>query len=108
LGDIGYQIYLTDGTDEGQFFGGEFRLKEIPEDKIAGVLQGEMYHGIKDYPRKLFITGFFSNDLQNSVGRNFTYDGKSYAMFIRLNIKMLFSEMHFIIGGLFVFILIVN
>ena len=108
LGEIGYQIYLVDEQKNDHFYGGEYRLKQIEDRTVDTVLQGEMYHGIREYPRKLFITGFFSNDLNNSVGKSFEYNGKTYAMFIRLNIKLLFSEMHFIIGGLFAFILIVS
>src|SRR5699024_7556093 len=81
LGDIGYQLYVIDETGEDAFYGGAFREAEIDDKHIETVLAGETYHGIKAYPKNLFITGFFSNDLINSVGKSFTYDDQTYAMF---------------------------
>src|SRR5699024_2741456 len=66
LGEIGYQAYVVNQNKEGTFYGGEYRLKEIADEKVENVLHGEMYHGIREYPQKLFITGFFSNDLNNT------------------------------------------
>lgn len=100
LGQIGYQIYLVDEQQSGTFYGGEYRLKELSESVKQQVLNGQVYHGIKEYPQQLFITGFFANDLKNTVGIPFHYDGKTYAMFVRLDIELLFSEAHFLLGGL--------
>ncbi|MGM9946314.1 MAG: ATP-binding protein [Lysinibacillus sp.] len=100
LGQIGYQIYLVDANQHGTFYGGQYRLQELPTNIIERVLHGETYHGIKEYPRKLFITGFFANDLKNTVGMPFQYEGNTYAMFIRLDIPLLFNEVHFIVGAL--------
>lgn len=108
LGQIGYQIYLVDELGERSFYGEEYRLKEIAPREVERVLAGETYHGVRDYPQQLFITGFFSNDLKNTVGLPFHYEGKDYALFMRLNIKLLFSEMHFIIAGFFIFIPVVS
>ncbi|MEK4425580.1 HAMP domain-containing sensor histidine kinase [Solibacillus sp. FSL K6-1523] len=108
LGQIGYQIYLADELGNSSFYGDEYRLKELPTADIDTVLAGETYHGVRDYPQQLFITGFFSNDLRNTVGLPFEYEGKDYALFMRLDIKLLFSEMHFIIAGFFIFIPVVS
>lgn len=104
LAQVGYQIYLVDDKKQSQFYGANFRLNEISPAIVDSVLAGEAYHGIKDYPQQLFITGFFSNDLKNTVGLPFTYNNHSYAMFVRLDIKLLFSEVHFILGTLLILI----
>ena len=104
LGQIGYQVYLVDSSNQQQFYGADFRLNELPQQAINTVLNGETYHGIKDYPQQLFITGFFANDLKNTVGMPFTYNDEAYAMFIRLDIKLLFTEVHFILGALVILI----
>lgn len=104
LSQIGYQIYLVDEKDHGQFYGTDFRLKDLPKGVVDTVLSGETYHGIKEYPQQLFITGFFANDLKNTVGMPFTYNNQTYAMFVRLDIKLLFNEVHFILGTLLVLI----
>ncbi|MFF5994040.1 HAMP domain-containing sensor histidine kinase [Lysinibacillus sp. KU-BSD001] len=100
LGQIGYQIYLVDTDLQGTFYGGQYRLRELPPTVIERVLDGETYHGIKQYPRQLFITGFFANDLTNTVGLPFQYEGNTYAMFVRLDIPLLFNEVHFIVGAI--------
>ncbi|MEG0385258.1 MAG: HAMP domain-containing sensor histidine kinase [Solibacillus sp.] len=108
LGQIGYQIYLADELGNRSFYGDEYRLKELDTVEIKRVLAGETYHGVGEYPQQLFITGFFSNDLKNTVGLPFKYEGTDYALFLRLDIKLLFSEMHYIIAGFFIFIPVVS
>ncbi|KKB33923.1 sensor histidine kinase [Bacillus thermotolerans] len=100
LGKAGYQIYVVNERGEEGFYGGPYRLKELDDQVIEDVLAGKVFHGIRDYPRQLFVTGFFANDLQNSVGIPFTFNGIRYAMFVRPNISLLFSEVHTILGGL--------
>lgn len=102
IGDIGYQIYVVDNFGYYQFFGGEYRVKTIDPTTIESVLQGEVYHGMKEFPRKTFVTGFFSNELSNTIGVPFKYENNTYALFIRPNINLLFSEVHTLLGGLIV------
>lgn len=104
LGQIGYQIYLVDENKQQHFYGASFRLNELPQHVINSVITGETYHGVKDYPHQLFITGLFANDLENTVGMPFTYNNQTYAMFVRLDIKLLFNEVHFILGALVILI----
>ncbi len=99
LGEIGYQIYVTSG-EEGYFFGGDYRDKTLPASVVDRVLQGETYHGMRDFPKETFVTGFFANELINTVGVPFTYENKPYALFIRPDIRLLFSEVHTILAGL--------
>ncbi|MFJ7375781.1 HAMP domain-containing sensor histidine kinase [Lysinibacillus capsici] len=99
LGEIGYQIYVTTG-EEGHFFGGPYRDKTLSTSVVEHVLNGQTYHGMRDFPKETFVTGFFANELNNTIGVPFTYESKSYALFIRPDIRLLFSEVHTILAGL--------
>ena len=93
IGDLGYQIYLADSPDQGTFYGGDFRKKNLDADVIRQVLGGQVYHGIADFPAKLFITGFFDNSLSNSIGMPITVNGKTHALFVRPNVELQFGEL---------------
>ena len=67
---------------------------------VEHVLNGETYHGMRDFPKETFVTGFFANELINTIGVPFTYENKPYALFIRPDIRLLFSEVHTILAGL--------
>ncbi len=101
LGEIGYQIYVTTG-DKGNFYGGEYRDKTLSSDTIGRVLDGAIYHGMRDFPKETFVTGFFANELINTIGVPFTFENKHYALFIRPDIRLLFSEVHTILAGLII------
>ncbi|WP_026576491.1 sensor histidine kinase [Bacillus sp. UNC438CL73TsuS30] len=100
IGGIGYQILLVDSTGHQQSFGSAFRKKNLPDAVKEMVLNGEVYHGIRQFPKQTFVTGFFANELENSIGVPFTYEKKSYAIFIRPDIKLMFNEMHILFGWL--------
>ncbi|MBL4951520.1 HAMP domain-containing histidine kinase [Neobacillus sp. YIM B02564] len=107
---IGYQIYLVDPNGKGTFFGATFRDKHLTHATVERVLTGNVYHGILNFPRKTFVTGFFANELKNTIGVPLTYKGNIYALFIRPDIKLLFNEMHFLFAwmlGLSIFLSIV-
>src|SRR5699024_1076708 len=66
------------------------------------VLNGDVYHGMADLPKETFVTGLFADELANTVGVPFTFKDNDYALFLRPNIKMLFTEIHYLLGGLFI------
>lgn len=99
LGEVGYQIYATT-SEKGHFYGGEYRDKTLSQSIIQHVLDGKIYHGMRDFPKETFMTGFFANELINTIGVPFMYEGQQYALFIRPDIRLLFSEAHTILGGL--------
>ncbi|WP_336636370.1 HAMP domain-containing sensor histidine kinase [Lysinibacillus fusiformis] len=107
LGEIGYQIYVTAG-EEGRFFGGDYRDKTLSESVVKHVLNGEVYHGMRDFPKETFVTGFFANELINTIGVPFTYENKSYALFVRPDIRLLFSEVHTLLGGLMLVMIVLS
>jgi len=102
LGAVGYQIFIQGKDESKRFFGAEYRIKNLNQEAVSKVLDGEVYHGIREFPHKTFVTGFFANELSNTVGVPFQRQGLSYALFIRPDIKLLFSEMHVLFGWLVV------
>lgn len=98
--DVGYKLILFDEEANKVLFGNDFRVDNLPVDSVQDVLSGKQYHGMRDLPKETFVTGFFSDESANTVGAPFTYKGKTYALFLRPDIKMLFSEVHILLGGL--------
>lgn len=108
IGNTGYQLYIVNEDGEERAYGGEFRVEEINTSIVENVINGETYHGMREFPKETFITGYFSNELTNTVGVPFTYEGKKYALFQRPNIKFLFNEIHLLLGGLVVIMIILS
>ncbi|WP_130858703.1 sensor histidine kinase [Gracilibacillus phocaeensis] len=100
IAQVGYQLYLVDAQGEDTFFGSSFRETALPGQTKKRVLSGSIYHGIAEFPNQTFVTGFFANELQNTIGVPITHQGESYALFIRPDIKLLFNEMHWLFAWL--------
>jgi signal transduction histidine kinase len=100
IGSIGYQLYTVNDHGREQFYGNAYRERSLSKNAITAVLAGEIYHGIEYFPHKTFVTGFFANELKNSVGVPFTYQQRKFALFIRPDIKMMFNEMHLLFAWL--------
>lgn len=98
ISDVGYQLYLVDSLGNEHYFGEPFRDKTLPGSTKEHVLNGEIFHGILHFPRETFVTGFFANELKNSIGVPLKHNGKNYALFIRPDIKFLFGELHVFLG----------
>lgn len=107
LGDAGYQLYITDGETVGHY-GGDYRDETIEESSIQQVLDGQVFNGIREFPRETFVTGFFANELKNTVGVPVELNGERYALFLRPDIKLLFQELHLLFGGLAVGIILLS
>src|SRR5699024_3920596 len=73
--------------------GKSFRSYEISKSDIEDVLNGKVYHGIKNYPWRLTVTGFFDNELVNTFGVLLNDEDGSVALFVRPDTQHLFSEM---------------
>ena len=102
ISTIGYQIYLVDSSGNEYYFGAPFRNESLPELTKEYVLKGNIYHGILQYPKSTFVTGFFANELKNTIGVQMEYKGQNYALFIRPDIKLLFNEMHYLFGWILI------
>lgn len=108
ISSVGYQMYLINNLGEAGFWGAAFRDKSLSTSMIELVLKGDTYHGILNFPQETFVTGFFANELKNTIGVPFTHNEKNYALFIRPDIKLLFNEMHYLFGWLLVFTILLS
>lgn len=98
--NLSFKLYLADGKGEGQFFGASYRDKSLDSNAIQKVINGHVYHGMLNYPSKTFITGFFANELRNSIGVPVHIDGQTYALFMRPDLKKQFGEIHILLAVL--------
>lgn len=108
LATVGYQIYVVGNDGEGNFYGDTFREDNLSDTVVQSVLNGETFHGMANFPQETFVTGFFANELKNTIGVPFAKDGNRYALFVRPNIKLLFSEIHVLLAWLLVGTIIVS
>ncbi|WP_027091542.1 sensor histidine kinase [Cohnella thermotolerans] len=90
---LGYQIYLVDRNRNEMFFGHPFRKGKLSDDIKRIVLEGEVYHGVAEYPDYPFLTGYFENSLSNSVGVRLQDGEEAYALFLRPDIQLQFGEL---------------
>lgn len=95
---VGYQICLVDDQGTRTYFGEDFRDKSLSAATIQSVLNGQIFHGILHYPQETFVTGFFANELKNTIGVPLRHNDKQFALFVRPDIKFLFNEMHVLFG----------
>ncbi|GGA97163.1 HAMP domain-containing histidine kinase [Macrococcus hajekii] len=87
---------------EGQitYYGTPFRVKNIEDDR-SGV-----YHGIKERPFNLFITGFFDNETRNTVGMTMKIEGNSYRVYMRPDVGQSMGEFRIFLAVLLFYIFI--
>jgi signal transduction histidine kinase len=108
ISTIGYQIYLVGDSGKDSFFGAPFRDRTLSASTKKQVFQGQIYHGILHFPQETFVTGFFANELKNTIGVPLTHNGIKYALFIRPDIKLLFNEMHYLFGWLLALMIVLS
>ncbi|OZT78164.1 sensor histidine kinase [Salinicoccus roseus] len=108
MAEVGYQLYLAGDSSNGTFFGSEFREDALPNHVVENVLDGNIHHGMQEFPRETFVTGFFANELKNTIGVPLEYQGENYALFMRPDIEKLFNEMHLLFGWLFLLTIVLS
>src|SRR5690625_1113366 len=108
MASIGYQIYLIDESGEDTFFGAPFRKVNLEEATKEYVLHGNIFHGIIIFQSELFVTGFFANELKNSIGAPFNHDDTNYGLFLRPDIKLLFNEARFLLAWTLLFTVVLS
>lgn len=106
--NVGYKVFVTNDMGEEHFYGEPFRVENLSHQAINDVLDGNAYHGMRDLPTETFVTGFFSDEMANTVGTAFSFEGKRYGLFLRPDIKFLFTEIHYLLGGLFIVMALVS
>ncbi|WHX25385.1 HAMP domain-containing sensor histidine kinase [Virgibacillus halodenitrificans] len=104
--DLGYKFYLIDQEGTEKTFGDPFSSTAMNERYIEKILDGQIYHGIKNYPWKPFVTGFFDNELVNTIGVPVMVDGERQALFVRPNSSQQFGEMRFFLAVLLILTLL--
>lgn len=100
VASLGYQLLLIDTFENETYFGAPFRETSLRNEMKQKVLDGEVYHGMLQFPKETFVTGFFANELSNTVGVPVEENGKRYALFLRPDIKLLFNEIHVLLAWL--------
>ena len=106
--DLGYMFYVVDENGNDHVYGEPFRLHNLGQDEIDAVLNGEMYHGIASFPWKPFVTGFFNNELKNTIGIPIEINGEVQALFMRPNAAQQFGEMRMFLAVLLIFSLLLS
>lgn len=89
-------------------YGAPFREENLEESAAQLVLDGHVYNGMQNFPTETFMTGFFADESSNTVGSPFEYEGERYALFLRPDIKLLFTEVHLLLGGMVIVIAIIS
>ena len=108
LGDMNYQILTVDNHGTKHFYGEPFRRDTLPQSAIQSVMNGKNYHGIKNKPFELFVTGFFDNETDNTVGLRFKSNDKPVAVFMRPDIGETFSEFRIFLAVLLGLLLVIS
>lgn len=106
LTNLGYQFYMVDKDGNEKMYGHPFRVEELAQSEIDRVLKGDMYHGISQRPQRLFVTGFFDNELANTIGIPIEIDGETSALFVRPDSVFQFGEMRIFLAILLILILL--
>ncbi|GIN90902.1 sensor histidine kinase [Siminovitchia terrae] len=104
----GYKIYVVSEKHKTIQYGAPFRVNNLSQDVVSEVLGGRVYHGMRDLPTETFVTGFFSDELANTVGVPFRHNEADYALFLRPDIKFLFTEVHYLLGGMVIVMAIIS
>src|SRR5699024_11953402 len=72
------------------------------------VQEGNVYHGMLEFPRETFVTGFFANELDNTIGVPVNTGDGIYALFMSPDISLLFNEMHLLFGWLLILTIVIS
>ncbi|PIC69923.1 sensor histidine kinase [Sporosarcina sp. P16b] len=108
LAGVGYKLLVKSPNDNSAVYGEAFRDDNLEDQAIQKVFSGEVYHGMREQKAETFVTGYFSNESANTVGVPFMYKGQTYALFLRPDIKMLFTEIHYLLGGMVIVMAIIS
>lgn len=94
-------VVIKDGKKE--FYGHPFRIDNLPEEPLK---KKEIYHGIKNRPFNILITGFFDNETKNTVGTNITINNDTYSVFMRPSVGDSMGEFRIFLAILLILLII--
>lgn len=105
---LGYQIYVVDELGNENYYGSAFDDTELPPKANLVLSEQEIYHGMNESSNQNFMMGHFANELKNTVGVPFLFDGEQYGLFLRPDIKLISTDIHTVLLGFIVAIAIVS
>ncbi|MFF5997031.1 HAMP domain-containing sensor histidine kinase [Lysinibacillus sp. KU-BSD001] len=108
VGLLGYQIVIISESGQYQYYGASFSDKEMPQEALTTVFDGEIYQGMQDFKSRFSMMAHFSNQLHNTVGIPFEMNGEKYGLFLRQDNKTLFSDFHMVLVGFILTIAVVS
>ncbi|CQR45959.1 Heme sensor protein HssS [Paraliobacillus sp. PM-2] len=108
IGNIGYHLYLINPNGQNKFFGSPFRDETLSDETIEQVLNGQIFHGMLHFSEGTFVTGFFANELTNTIGVPLTHNEQKYALFLRPDIELLFNEMRKLFAWMLLFAILLS
>lgn len=94
-------VVIKDGKKE--FYGYPFRVDNLPEEPLE---KEEIYHGIKNRPFNILITGFFDNETKNTVGTNITINNETYSVFMRPSVGDSMGEFRIFLAILLILLIV--
>lgn len=108
LSELHYQAIIYDDKMESTYYGDHFRKYNLDEKSVKKVLNGKTYHGIKERPFNIFITGFFDNETRNTVGMKINHQGAEYALFLRPSVGSMLGEFRIFLAILLVLLVVIS
>ncbi|MFC6331034.1 ATP-binding protein [Paenibacillus septentrionalis] len=108
ISQLGYQLYLTNHSGEQFYFGEPFEHSSLPQHIKDQVLSGNAYMGKEGMLDQIWMMGHFSNDIRNTIGLPLKIGDQHYALFVKPDSKMLFSDIHMILAVFIVAIALVS
>lgn len=98
VGQLGYQIYSVNRSGEQSFYGEPFDRRQLPDEALDQVLNGIPYMGKEGIWDQIWMMGHFSNDIKNTVGLPLQIGNQDYALFVKPDSAILFSDIHAILA----------
>ncbi|RIO73854.1 sensor histidine kinase, partial [Mammaliicoccus sciuri] len=108
LSELHYQAVLYNGKLKPTYYGDNFRKYNLDNQAVEDVLDGKTYHGIKNRPFNIFITGFFDNETRNTVGIKIQHQGAEYALFLRPSVGSMLGEFRIFLAILLVLLVVIS
>ncbi|NMO94635.1 sensor histidine kinase [Paenibacillus lemnae] len=108
IGKLGYQMYVLGADGQEYYFGEPFKDTALPAAARRVITHQDIYHGMNDFPKQTFMMGHFANELKNTVGVPFQFNGESYGLFLRPDRRLLFSDVHTVLAGFVMAIALVS
>src|SRR5690606_33279431 len=85
-----------------------FDNTELPEEAERVLTDGEIYMGLDNVSSRIFMIAHFTNQLHNTVGVPFTFEGGAYGLFIRPDTKLVGADIHSVLIAFVLAIAIVS